>query len=102
MNSVNKASLLAIDNLAITLLRQAKPGERATAFSTSVFTLAVQKHFTADFPGTRLSLPGLVTEFVVPREMKSIPGPEISSKVSGSTQAGYTKTKNEQLFAMKD
>ena len=98
MNSVNKASLLAIDSLGVTLLRQAKPGEPATSLSTSAFTLAVQKHFAAEFPGTRLSLPGLVTEFVVPREMKSIPGPELSSKVSGSTQVGYTKIKNEQLL----
>ena len=99
MNNINKASLLAVNNLGDSLLNQTKPGEPAIVLSTSVFTLAVQKHTTAEFPGTRLSMPDLITEFVVPKKMKSITGPDVSTKVSGSIQANYT-VKNEQLVPM--
>jgi hypothetical protein len=82
VNEINAASLLAIDNLGNALLNHTKPGEPAIIVTTSLFTIAVQKHFASTFPGTRLAVPNQITEFVVPGKLTSVQAEFLSSKVS--------------------
>ena len=91
--------MLAVDSLTDIILNQTNPGEPAINLTTSQFTIAVQKHFSAKFPGTRLVLPNQITEFIVPRKLKSIEGPFVSSKVSGPTISHYLHC--DVLFAIR-
>jgi hypothetical protein len=83
VNKINDASVLAIGKLGDTLLHQTKPGQPAIILATSLFTIAVQKHFTDEFSGTRLAFPNQITEFAIPGKLNPIQGPFVSSKVSG-------------------
>lgn len=74
--------MFAIDKMGDALLDQTQPGEPATVLSLPSFIIAVQKHFVAEFPGKRLTVPDQITEFIVPRELRAIQGPFVGSKVS--------------------
>lgn len=67
------------------------PGEPAIILSSSLFTIAVQKHHTVDFPGTRLAIPNQISEFVVPRTLQSMDykGTFLSSKVSAPLKVNF-------------
>ncbi|XP_028413115.1 uncharacterized protein LOC114535974 [Dendronephthya gigantea] len=82
VESINKASLLAIDRMGDALLHQTKPGEPALVLSLPSFIVVVQKHFVFEFPGKQLAVPNHITEFIVPRKLRAIQGPFVSSKMT--------------------
>ena len=74
--------LHSIDKVGDALLLLLKPGGPAAVVVTPSIVLALQKHYTSNFPGKRLVVPSHFNEFFIPKTMEHIAGDIISTKVS--------------------